>query len=173
MVLLGACLDDYGVGIDLLPGSAGWQSLPVRSWLLNEGLGPVTIVYCLPPRCAAPSVAATFEAEGETALRLERELANPKTLLMAKRYEVQKARDPRFKGKADTEARKSSEKVERVTADGLDGYRVTLAPQIAGGHSAYAVVLSKRMEGSVKAALAVSTDPDTALQEAKAAAKTF
>jgi hypothetical protein len=170
LVLLAACVD-FAPGVDLLPSASGWQSLPIRGWLMNEGFGPVTIVYCGPSRCAEPSVVATFVAEGETALRLEHALETPKTLLMAKRYEVEKARDPRFKRKPASERRKSSEHVERLAADGLDGYKVTLASEIAGGHPAYAVVLARRADGIVKVAFAVSTDPDTALQEARAAAK--
>jgi hypothetical protein len=35
------------------------------------------------------------------------------------------------------------------------------------------VVLARRRDGAIKVAFAVSTDADTALQEAKAVAKTF
>jgi len=173
VALLSACIEEEGPGIALLPASSGWQSLPLGSWLLNQGLGPVTIVYCGPSRCGKPSVAATFEAEGETASRLEQALADPKSLLMAKRFEVATARDPRSKRKAADGKRKSSEHVERLAADGIDGYRVTLSPEIAGGHAAFAVVLARREKGMVKVAFAVSTDPDTSVEEARAAANSF
>jgi hypothetical protein len=178
LVLLSACIDfgpgfDFGPGIDLLPAASGWRPLPLSSWLLNEGFGPATIVYCQAPSCAQPSVVATFEAQGESAQRLERALADPKALLLAKRVEVATARDPRFKRKVAAGKPKSSEHAERIEADGLRGYKITLSPDIPGGHQAYVVVLARRADEVVKVALAVATDPEAALQEARAAAKTF
>ncbi|MFI5013290.1 MAG: hypothetical protein ACHQAY_13185 [Hyphomicrobiales bacterium] len=172
LTLLSACAG-FGSGIAELPATSGWQRLPVRSWLLNEGFGAATIVYCPAQSCARPAMVATFSAEGETALRLMRSLADPKALLLAKRVEVAVARDPRFKRKAASEKPKSSEHAEPVAADGLSGYRVTLSSDVAGGHVAYAVVLAKRDADAVKVALAVTTDPDAALQDARAAARTF
>jgi hypothetical protein len=173
LLLVSACIY-YGDDIALLPSGSSWRPLPLRRWILNDGLGPVTIVYCDRSSCAAPSVAATFEAHGDTARQLELALADPRSLLKAKRYEVQVARDPRLKTKPKETERKSSEAAEPLEADGLKGYRVALTPKIDGGHPAYAVVLMKRGPDSVvKAALGVSADPDLALQGAKAAAKTF
>lgn len=172
LALLSACVG-FGSGIAELPASSGWQRLPIRNWLLNEGFGPATIVYCPVPLCAQPAMVATFSVQGEMAVRLMHTLADPKALLEAKRVEAATARDPRFKRKAARQKPKSSEHAERVEADGLTGYRVTLSPDIAGGHAAYAVVLARHDDDVAKIALAVTTDPDAALQEARAAAKTF
>ena len=48
-----------------------------------------------------------------------------------------------------------------------------LATEAADGHEAYAVVLTARDGDKVRAALAVTTDPGAALDEARAAAKSF
>jgi hypothetical protein len=172
LVSLSACVD-FGTGLDLLPSPSGWQNLPIRSWLLNDGLGPVTIIYCRPTRCEKPSVIATIEAKGEVARRLEKALASPGTLLAARHVEAATARDPRFRRKPKPSQRASSEKAERVKAGALEGYRVTLAPEIEGGRTAYAVVLAERLAGSIKIAFAISMDPDTAMQGAKTAAQGF
>ncbi|MBV8428000.1 MAG: hypothetical protein JOZ88_12230 [Hyphomicrobiales bacterium] len=163
--------DFMGAGI---PSASGWTRLPTREWLLNEGLGPANIAYCEVPSCPRPTVVATFAAQGEEARRLSRALADPKALLKAERYKVATARDPRFKTKpASAEKPKSREKAERIEADGLAGYRVTLVPEVADGHEAFVVVLAAREGETLKAALAVTTDADAALQAARAAAKTF
>jgi hypothetical protein len=172
LVLLAGCAG-FDTGIAGLPAASGWRRLPVHDWLLNEGLGPAKIVYCEVPSCPRPAVVATFSAEGEAAARLLRALSDPKSLLAAKRVEVATARDPRVKSKIGKEKPRSREEAERIEADGFAGYRVTLRPATADGHPAFAVVLSKRYDDKVKAALAVTTDPDAALQEARTAAKTF
>lgn len=163
----------FDAGIAGLPAASGWAPLPTHDWLLNEGLGPAKIVYCEVPTCPRPAVVATFSAEGEEAGRLLRALADPTALLRAKRVTVATARDPRQKSNPTKEKPKSREAAERIEADGFAGYRVTLSPEIAGGHQAYAVVLTARDGDKVRAALAVTTDPDAALEEARAAAKTF
>jgi hypothetical protein len=172
VALLAACVE-FEAGIDLLPSPSGWQSLPLRGWVLNEGLGPVRIAYCPAPRCAEPSVVATVAAQGEEARRLERALANPKTLFTAKRVEVATARDPRLKRSPAKTASGSAEHAERFQIDGLTGYRITISPKGADGHAAYAVVLAKHEDDAVKIAFAVSTNPDTALQAGRAAALSF
>ena len=148
--------------------------MPTREWLLNEGFGPANIAYCEVPSCPRPIVVATFAAEGEEARILSRALADPKALLKAERFKVATARDPRLKSKpASADKPKSREKAERIEADGLTGYRVTLTPEVADGHEAYVVVLAAREGETLKAALAVTTDADAAFQAARAAAKSF
>jgi len=170
LLLLHGCVG-FGAGIAGLPASAGWERLPVRSWVLNDGLGPVTIVYCPARNCPRPAMVATFQSQGETSTLLLRALADSKALLTAKRAEVATARDPRKKRNTADTRPKSSEHAEPVTVDGLDGYRVSLTPDIPGGHAAYAVVLARRDGEVVRVALAVTTDPGAALQDARAAAK--
>lgn len=156
-----------------LPSASGWTRVPTREWLLNEGLGPANIAYCEVPSCPRPTVVATFAAEGEEANRLARALADPKSLLKAQRVKVAVARDPRAKSTPSADKPKSREKAERIEADGLSGYRVTLLPEVSDGHEAYVVVLAAREGGTLNAALAVTTDADAALQAARAAAKSF
>ena len=79
---------------------------------------------------------------------------------------VATARDPKVKSKPASDKPKSREKAERIEADGLSGYRVTLLPEVADGHEAYVVVLTAREGETLKAALAVTTDADAALQAA-------
>lgn len=147
--------------------------MPTREWLLNEGLGPASIAYCEVPSCSRPTVVATFAADGEEAKRLARALADPKSFLKAERVKVAVARDPKVKAKTESSKPKSREKAERIEADGLAGYRVTLVPEVPDGHAAYVVVLTAREGETLKAALAVTTDADAALQAARAAAKSF
>jgi hypothetical protein len=163
----------YELGLPDLPSIAGWQQLPLRNWVMNEELGPARIVYCQPRFCVRPAVVATLTAQGQEATRLMRSLADPQALLRAKRYEVAVARDPRFKRKTTDSPRKSGAHAEPIEAGGLKGYRVTLSPSIAGGHAAYAVVLARPEADRAQVALAITTDPDAALQEALAAAKSF
>jgi len=172
LALLAGC-GGYGLGLPELPAIDGWRQLPLRNWLMNDELGPARIVYCPPQSCQRPGVVATLTAEGEEATRLMRSLADPQALMRAKRYEIQVARDPHSKRKTTTSPRKSNARVEPVEADGLKGYRVILSPRIAGGHVAYAVVLGRREADRAVAALAVTTDPDAALEEARAAAKSL
>jgi hypothetical protein len=173
LILLAACVE-LEAGMDLLPSASGWRSLPLRSWVMNDGLGPAAITYCPQPRCADPSVVATLVAQGDEARRLERALASPRTLLMAKRFEVARARDPRLKHLPKTpREERSSERAERLEIDGLRGYRVALTPKSGDGHAAYAVVLAKHEDGRFKVAFAVSTSPDAALEQSRAAAKSF
>jgi hypothetical protein len=165
--VLAGCMA-YGIDLSLLPSPSGWRKLPLRSWVMNDDLGPATVDYCLD--CKEPAIVATLVAHGEEADALMRSLATPRALLQAKRYEVAKARDPR-KARPRRVARASSERAEPIVADGLRGYRVTLSGH--GGHDAYAVVLAKRDADTAKAALAVATDPGSALAEARQAARGF
>jgi hypothetical protein len=165
-----AASDLLGAG---LPSASGWTRVPTRDWLLNEGLGPANIAYCEMPSCPRPTVVATFAVEGEEAKRLSLALADPRSLLKAERVKVATARDPKVKSKPASDKPKSREKAERIEADGLSGYRVTLLPEVADGHEAYVVVLTAREGEMLKAALAVTTDADAALQAARAAAKSF
>jgi len=175
MALALSTLCACNAGSDLLglPSASGWTRVPTRDWLLNEGLGPANIAYCEMPSCPRPTVVATFAVEGEEAKRLSLALADPKSLLKAQRVKVAVARDPRFKSKPVSDKPKSREKAERIEADGLSGYRVPLLPEVADGHEAYVVVLTAREGETLKAALAVTTDADAALQAARAAAKSF
>ena len=172
LALLAGC-GGYGLGLPELPAIAGWQQLPLRKWVINDDLGPAQIVYCPSRTCGRPAMVATLTAQGEEATRLMRSLADPQALMRAKRYEIEVARDPRLTHKPKSAPRKSIARAEPVEADGLKGYRVILSPKIAGGHVAYAVVLARREADRAMAAIAVTTDPDAALQQARAAAKSF
>jgi hypothetical protein len=170
-LLLEGCAG-YDAGFAALPASAGWQRLPLKGWLMNAGLGPARIAYCPPSSCAHPAVVATLAARGAEAARLLRSLASPAALLRP-RAPAEGSLAARVKRPARKTAAKSTEEAWPIEADGLEGYRVTLSPKVAGGHPAYAVVLAWRSGDEARAALAVATDPDAALRDAKAAARSF
>jgi len=51
--LIGACSHHFGPAIAELPASAGWQPLPIGSWVLNDGLEARAMTFC--PRDACVS----------------------------------------------------------------------------------------------------------------------
>lgn len=158
----------YGAAVRELAFVDGWQPLPLGRWLLNDGIQPKALVICPAELCAAMSVVALFEAEGREALALERSLASD--ILLSQRKTRPEARTIGGKPvkKPDVAAKT---RIERFRMDGMAVTRVALTPAGPGGNSAHAVVLTRRFGPTLKAVLAVTTNPDLALQQAKLAAK--
>ncbi|MGL4729943.1 MAG: hypothetical protein ACRCWO_14435 [Bosea sp. (in: a-proteobacteria)] len=167
-----------------LSAAQGWVRLPTSRWLLNEGVLPRYVLMCPRATCTHMSMIALFEASGEAAAAMERELASDKVLSNRKN----KRPPPRTIG-GKPQAPKGTETtaettIERFTLDGAKGYRVALTPKIdpkltrqtpppPPGNHAFVVVLTKREGAVLKAAIAVTTDPDLALGQARAAAQSW
>ncbi len=167
---LSACVS-YGVGFSELPFAAGWQRMPLGRWLLNDGVRVKTLVICPQDPCTHKAMVASIEADGAAARQIEAELANGSALA---------ARPARRKipviggGFARNPGPVAKTAIERFMVGEMAATRVALTPQPAPAwpvNRAYAVVLSQRFGGTLKAVLAVTTDPDFALAQAKAAAK--
>jgi hypothetical protein len=176
----------YGAGFRELAWADGWQRLPIGRWLLNDDIQPKALVICPREICPQMAVVALFEAEGRAAAELERALASD-TLLSARKKPSQARGQTRTIGgqPAKTAAKKpdvtATTHIERFMVDGMAATRVAMTPQPAkpgsaaqpalAGNSAYAVVLTQRFGTRLKAVMAVTTSPDTALTQAQAAAK--
>ena len=158
----------YGAGVRELAFADGWLPLPLGRWLLNDGIQPKALVICPRERCAAMSVVAMFEAEGRMALALERSLADDTLLTQRKTRLVTRTIGGKYVKKPDAAA---TTRIERFSMDGMAATRVALVPSGGTGNRAHAVVLTRRFGATLKAVLAVTTDPDLALQQARLAAK--
>jgi hypothetical protein len=74
-LLLGSCANDFGIGIADLPASAGWQPLPIGSWVLNDGIEARAMVFCPREVCIRQGLAALIAFQGERARRMEQALS--------------------------------------------------------------------------------------------------
>ena len=60
LLLLAGCADHFGPGLVQLAAGRGWEPLPIRNWVVNDGVTPKAIVYCPPEDCVRPGVAASI-----------------------------------------------------------------------------------------------------------------
>jgi hypothetical protein len=179
-VSLGGWLGNLeGEGVAELPANEGWQRLPLGRWLLDDGIAPAALVICPAQLCTHVGMAAILEAEGPDALKIEADLADDR--MLSRRNAPTK---PRIIGGG--RARKVSNikaqtHIQRSMLDGMAVTSVALTPQSShagrgqasarGPNRAYAVVLSQRFGPRLKLAIAITTDPDIALIQARAAAR--
>jgi hypothetical protein len=180
---ISGCVAQPANSVDL-SAAQGWVRMPISRWLLNEGVQPRLLLMCPRATCTHMSMVALFEAAGEAASAMERELASDKLLTERK----SKRPPPRTIG-GKPAAPKGPETtaettIERFTVDGAKGWRVALTPKAdpkaAGqvpppppGNHAFIVVLTRREGDIMKAAVAVTTDPDLALAQARTAARSW
>jgi hypothetical protein len=178
---LGGCAAQGANHVEI-SAAQGWVRLPISRWLLNEGVRPRTLLMCPRATCTHMSMIALFEANGEAAVAMEKELASDR-LLSERKNRRRPARTIGGKPQAPKGPETVAETtIERFTVDGAKGYRVALTPKVdpkaarqdpppPPGNHAFAVVLTKREGEVLKAAIAVTTDPDLALGQARAAAQ--
>jgi hypothetical protein len=167
-----------------LSAAQGWVRMPISRWLLNEGVQPRLLLMCPRGVCPQMSLVALFEAGGEAASAMERELASDR-LLSERKSKRPPPRTISGKPAAPKGPETTAETtIERFTVDGAKGWRVALTPKIdpkaarqvpppPPGNHAFIVVLTKREGEVLKAAVAVTTDPDLALAQARTAAKSW
>ncbi len=167
-----------------LSAASGWVRLPVGRWLLNEGVMPRAVLMCPRATCPQQGMIALFEASGEAASAMEKELASDK-LLSDRKAKRPPARTISGQPQAPKGPEATAETtIERFTVDGAKGYRVALTPKEdpkaraqtpppPPGNHAFAVVLTKREGDVLKAAIAVTVDPHLALRHARAAAQAW
>ena len=168
----------HGSGFRELAWASGWQPLPIGRWLLNEGIQPKTLVICPAELCTHMSVVALFEASGRDAASLERSLGNNALLSERKNRPAPRTIGGKPAKKNDVTA---TTQIERFMIDGMAATRVALTPSAPSmakqvsprmaGNSAYIVVLTQRSGPTLRAVMAVTTDPEMALAQARAAAK--
>lgn len=167
----------YGSGFRELAWADGWQPLPIGRWLLNDGIQPKAIVICPRGTCTHMAVVALFVAEGKDAAALELSLASDRFLSERKARPRPRTIGGKPARQPDVQART---RIERFVVDGMPATRVSLTPEKTAssgskpgvvGNSAYAVVLAQRSGSTLKAVVAITTDPDMALTQARAAAK--
>lgn len=167
--LLAACSSHWGPGIAALPFDAGWRQLPIRSWLLNEGLEARAMSFCPRETCTKQGFAALLAFEGRQAdalertlasdpARLARDFAKPASDAAIKRAKTQKPGPP-----------KSATIVSRFSEDGASGLLVEIRALDASGKTATTAILSGRSEGRLLIAFGVSADAAAARAQALAA----
>jgi hypothetical protein len=167
---LSACIS-HGVGFSELPFAAGWQRMPLGTWLLNDGVRVRTLVICPNDPCTHKAMVALVEADGAAARHIEAELASGSALSKRPAHRNIPLIGGGFAKRSGPLAKTT---IERFTVGEMAATRIALTPLPATGYPAnraYAVVLSQRFGGTLKAVLAVTTDPDFALAQATAAAK--
>ncbi len=159
----------FGPGLAGLPAADGWTPLPLRDWLIEDSFRPHTVVICRKETCPAPAMVAVFEASGKEAEAYARMIAHDPTRLIqrpantettAPRKATRPAKKPAHPGSTTT--------TERLTADGLEGQRITITAKSADVRAVSAVILQKRHGKGLTIVLAVTADRDNALAFAKA-----
>lgn len=165
-VLLAGC-GHFGGGVATLPAGDGWQPLPVRDWLTNDGLEPGALVVCPPAACARPAVALLFSAEGDAARALEANLADTAALLRGR----PRPKPRTIGGKPAPEKTprvRSATRISRGIEDGRDVTRAVIMPEAGIGRAAFATIFSWQEGARRRYALAVTTDADAADRYARA-----
>ncbi|MGL5361929.1 MAG: hypothetical protein ACRDBH_03555 [Bosea sp. (in: a-proteobacteria)] len=159
----------FGPGIAGLPSAQGWAPLPLRDWLIEDTFRPHTVVICRADVCAAPAMVAVFEASGAKAEAYARLIAQDPARLIQRPVSAEKPAPRKVAKSAKKPAHPGSiTRTERLTADGLDGRRITITSKSADAKTINAVILQKRHGNSLTFVLAVTADRDNALAFARA-----
>jgi hypothetical protein len=159
VLLIAGCADHFGPGLVQLAAGRGWEPLPIRNWVVNDGINPKAMVFCAPQDCARPGVAALLSFEGREATDMARTLAlNPARL--AKEF----SKRPKAK---QHEKPKSTTFVSRFRQDGTDGILVEIRAR-EGNRLAATAILYARKGDTLAMAIAVTDDSQAALDFARA-----
>jgi hypothetical protein len=170
LLLLGlaGCSNHWGWPIAALPYDAGWRPLPIKAWVLNDGVSAEAISICPRESCAQQGFAALLSFEGERAAAMERALRGDDAGL-ARAFEKPAASDATTGGtrtRPQTKTRTTT-RVARFSAQDADGLVVTITAA-ASGKSAATAILFGRRAGRLVVALAVGADAGKARQDAAA-----
>lgn len=164
-LLIAGCSNHWGAPIAALSYDAGWRPLPIKAWVLNDGVSARAMSLCPRDSCARQGFAALLSFEGKRADAMEQALAADPARL-ARAFSRPASRDP-SQAKAKPRPKTTTE-VARFAADGGHGLLVEIAAAATGKRAATAILYG-RSEGRLVLALAVSPDPDSARQDALAA----
>jgi hypothetical protein len=174
--LLAGCSNQFGFGITELPAERGWQPLPIGAWVLNDGLAAKAMSFCPRQTCTRQGFAALITFEGREADALERMLATDPARLA--RDFAKPAAPDKTKTKAAAKAKpansrptspKSTTTVTPYTDGDAKGLLVEIRALGDNGKRAATAILSGRAGPTLVVAIGVSTDPDSARSQARAA----
>lgn len=158
-LLTAGCADHFGPGLVQLAAGRGWEPLPIRNWVVNDGISPKAMVYCTPQDCQRPGVAALLTFEGREAADMVKALAlDPARLAreFSKRPKAKQAGKP-----------KSTTTVSRFRQDGADGILVEIRAR-DGGRLAATAILYARRNDTLAMAIAVTDEAQAAQDFARA-----
>lgn len=162
LLLLAGCADHFGPGLVQLAAGRGWEPLPIRNWVVNDGVVPKAIVYCPPEDCVRPGVAALLTLEGREAVEMEKALAlDPARLAreFSKRSEGAKRKQPAKPASVTT--------VSRFKLDGASGILVEIRAR-EGERLAATAILYARKDKALAMAIAVTNEAQAARDYARA-----
>lgn len=163
-LVLAGCSNHWGWPIAALPYDAGWRPLPIKAWVLNEGVEAQAISICLQESCAQPGFAALLRFDGPRADAMERALgSDTATLIRA----FSKPFDPVSSKSKPKPHPKTTTRIERFTNAEANGLLVEIVGAETGKR-AFTAILFGRGAGRLIVALAVSSDAARARQDATA-----
>lgn len=158
-LLIAGCADHFGPGLVQLAAGRGWEPLPIRNWVVNDGISPKAMVYCTPQDCQRPGVAALLTFEGREAADMAKALAlDPARLAreFSKRPKAKQSGKP-----------KSTTTVSRFRQDGADGILVEIRARDGGRFAATAILYARRND-TLAMAIAVTDETQAAQDFARA-----
>lgn len=153
LLLIAGCADHFGPGLVQLAAGRGWEPLPIRNWVVNDGINPKAMVFCTPQDCARPGVAALLSFDGREAADMAKTLAlNPARLAreFSKRPKAKQAEKP-----------KSTTTVSRFKQDGTDGILVEIRAKDSTRLAATAILYARK-DNTLAMAIAVTDDSQAA-----------
>lgn len=159
LVLIAGCADHFGPGLVQLAAGRGWEPLPIRNWVVNDGISPKAMVFCTPQDCQRPGVAALLTVEGREAADMARALA-----LDPARLAREFSKRPKAK---QTGKPKSTTTVSRFRLDGADGILVEIRARDGGRLAATAILYARRGD-TLAMAIAVTDEAQAAQDFARA-----
>ncbi len=159
-LLLAGCADHFGPGLVQLAAGRGWEPLPIRNWVVNDGISPKAIVFCPPQDCVRPGVAALLSFEGREAAEMEKALALDPARLAREFAGSAKAKDAGKKPASTTT-------VSRFKLDVGDGILVEIRAK-QGDRLAATAILYGRKDKALVMAIAVTTQAQAARDYARA-----
>lgn len=162
LLLLAGCADHFGPGLVQLAAGRGWEPLPIKNWVVNDGVVPKAIVYCPPEDCVRPGVAALLSFDGREAAEMEKALAlDPARLAreFSKRADAKKAKQPAKPASTTT--------VSRFKLDGANGILVEIRAR-EGERLAATAILYARKDKALAMAIAVTNEAQAARDYARA-----
>jgi hypothetical protein len=162
--LLSGCGWYYGPGLTRLGAGDGWFPLPIQRWLTSSGVETTALLICRPDVCVAPSVAILMEADATAARQLDAALASDRVLTARKARPV--LRRIGLAPKTIIPQVEAISRIERFMHHGHPALRIAMLPKSGSGRAAYAVVISQETALGRRYALAVTTDPGLALEQA-------
>lgn len=156
LMLIAGCADHFGPGLVQLAAGRGWEPLPIRNWVVNDGITPKAIVYCPPEDCIRPGVAALLALEGREAAEMEKALAlDPARLAREFSKRAANSKTKRAAKAASTTT------VSRFKLDEANGILVEIRAKEGSRLAATAIVFARK-DKALAMAIAVTTESQAA-----------